>query len=1119
MKTNKLCKYFMVIMALLFSWSVVMAQNVTVTGKVTSADDGLPIPGASVVQKGTTLGVGTDLDGLYQISVPKGATLLYTFMGMNPQEVVVADQTVINIELQSAIFAMDEVVVTALGISRETKSLGYAVTEVQGEKLTMATTVSPVSALQGLSSGLLITNTDGGIFGGTRVNIRGNTTLSKNTQPIYVVDGVFIDNETSGGSQWGGSDWGNDLKNLNSDDFESVSILKGAAATALYGSRGIGGVILITTKKGRASKGVGLEISQTTSVEIPYAGQDFQNEFGVGGLAGYCTELPDRFAPQSGFPLNSDNEPTVYLGDWGAWSWGPRMEGQKVRDYDDSWTTFDPQPDNMLKAFQKGVQSNTNVALTGSNGGTDYYVSFSHKDQTGIYPGNKTVRNSITVNVGQQLVKWLKLDANVAFVTSENENPPSRSMYSEFIYSTFPRSFNTGKFYERYQAVHGGVHLRDYGDPLWNVPGNGMWFGIFENKYTSIEDNTRVRLNVTANLTSWLTAKVGGTYNLYGTKAEQKEKGQGYQNEGGYYYAGNERKFQNAIDAQLIATKELFTDFNLTLIAGGERFYTVTDGTSANTNGGLVPANVFAITSSKNAPGSGSYHNAGKELWSAYYIANFDYKGQYYVDITGRNDWLSTMVYKDETGQMSYFYPSVTASWIFSETFALPRWIDFGKVRMDYAVVGTGALPYQITDPLTYGRLGTLNNVNGDLARYDFTTSTVPNPDVRPEKKYEYELGLDIRFFKNRLGIDFTYYNNHSTNQILTNDVPASSGVTSILFNAGDIQNKGIEMTIHTTPVQTNDIRWDVDVNYTRNRNKIVSLYSTIPLYRLYESGDYGNTRIGTYAEVGGDWGMLMSDSSPLLDEATGKPLLRWSAGNRGVLGYRNGKLQKVGSMQPKYFGSINSTLTVKNFRLNILVDGKIGGMISSYHGRYGAGTGVFKSTLKGRDAAHGGITWTSPWTGATYEDGVIPDGIFAEGQTIQMKDAGGDVTTYDVSGMTYKAAVEAGYAEPTHVSYYVYQTNSWSNGVINENVLMKNSYVALREVSLAYHIPDKVSNRIGARSINVVLYGRNLGYLYNTMTNHLHPEIQTGNEPGAAHEWMQSPYARTLGFKLNLNF
>jgi len=1107
-------------MMLLFMPGIVLAQNVTVTGRITGSDDGLPIPGASIIQVGTTRGVSTDANGEYEISVPRGATLRFSSIGMVDQEIVVRDQLVINVILQPTTVAVEEVVVTALGISREKKALGYSVTEVAGDKLTISTAVSPVSALQGRASGVLITNTDGGVFGGTRINIRGNSTLRNNNQPIYIVDGVVIDNEVSGGSQWGGSDWGNNLKNLNPDDFETVSILKGAAATALYGSRALNGVILITTKKGKQTKGIGLELTHTTAFEFVYAGQDFQNEFGVGGIAGYCTELTDRFAPASSLPLNDDDEPTVYLGDWGAWSWGPKMDGQQVRDYDDSWTSFSPQPDNMLQAFDLGIQNNTNLSLSGATGNTNYYVSFSHKDHKGVYPGNETKRNSLGVNVGQQLVDWLRLDVNMAYVTSDNTNPPSRSMYSEFIYSTFPRSYNTAKFYDRYQAAHGGVHQQSYGDPLWNVPANGMWFSIFENKSLQTEDNTRVRVNLTANLTPWLTAKLGGDYNEYAIRGETKEPGQGYQNSGGYYSLSHSRKFQTSIDAQLIAQKKLFNDFNATLILGGENFYTVNSGNRSWTNGGLVPPLVFSLSASQNTPGTEAWVNGERQLISAYYIANFDYKGQFFLDMTGRNDWSSTMVYADQSGHYSYFYPSFTGSWLFSETFRMPAFLDFGKLRLAYAIVGTGAGPYEITNPFTYTRSGTLNTFNGQVPYYTYSTQTVPNPDLEPEKKHEFEVGFDIRLFKNRLGLDLTLYNNHTYNQILSNSVPGSSGVSAIIFNAGDIQNKGIELTLHTTPVRMKDFTWDADFNFTRNRNMIVELYPGIDLYNLYESANYGNTRIGTYAVVGGEWGVLMSDSEPLRDEDTGLPILRWSSGNRGALMYRSNEMKEVGSMNPKFFGSMNSVVTYKNFQLGFLIDAKIGGMISSYHGRYGVGTGVYESTLANRDAEHGGITWTSSWTGATYEDGIIPDGIFAAGQTIIMKDpVTGQETSYDVGGLTYAEAVAQGKAEPTHVSYWVYQTNSWSNGVINENVLMENSYICFRELSLGYRVPDNISSKIGAKGIDILLYGRNLGYLYNTMTNHLHPEAQTSNNAGAAHEWMQIPYSRTMGIKLNLNF
>lgn len=1120
MEKTKLFKYLAVMMLMMFLSGVVMAQNVTVTGRVTGSDDGLPIPGASVVQKGTTRGVSTDVDGTYSISVPRGSTLQFSSIGMADQEIVVGDRTVINVVLQPSTVAVDEVVVTALGISREKKALGYSVTEVAGDKLTVSTNVSPVSALQGRASGVLITNTDGGVFGGTRINIRGNSTLGNNNQPIYIVDGVVIDNEVSGGSQWGGSDWGNNLKNLNPDDFETVSILKGAAATALYGSRALNGVILITTKKGKSSKGIGLEITHTTAFESVYAGQDFQNVFGVGGLAGYAYELPDRFAPMSSLPLNDDGEETVYLGDWGGFSWGPVMDGRQVRDYDDSWTSFSPQPENMLQAFNLGIQNNTNVSLSGATGGTNYYVSYSFKDHQGVYPGNATERNSLSVNVGQQLVKWLRLDVNMAYVTSDNTNPPSRSMYSEFIYSTFPRSYNTSKFYERYQAAHGGVPQQSYGDPDWNVPYNSMWFSIFENKDIQTEDNTRVRVNITANLTPWLTAKFGGDYNEYSIRGETKEPGQGYQNSGGYYSLSHSRKFQTSIDGQLIAQKELFDDFKATLIIGGENFFTTSSGNRSWTNGGLVPPLVFSLSASQNTAGTDAWVNGERQLLSAYYIGNFDYKSQFFLDVTGRNDWSSTMVYRDQTGHYSYFYPSFTGSWLFSETFRMPSFMDFGKVRLAYAIVGTGADPYEITNPFTYTRGGTLNSFNGAVPYYTYSTSTVPNPDLQPEKKHELEFGLDVRFFKNRLGLDLTLYNNHTYNQILSNSVPGSSGVSAIIFNAGDIQNRGIELTLHTTPVRTSNLSWDADFNFTRNRNMIVELYPGIDLYNLYESANYGNTRIGTYAVVGGEWGVLMSDSEPLRDEATGLPILRWSSGNRGVLLYRSNEMKEVGSMNPDFFGSVNSTLTWKNFQLGFLIDAKIGGMISSYHGRYGAGLGVFESTLANRTEEYGGVVWTSPWTGQTYEDGIIPEGIFAAGTTIVMKDPDTGVeTTYNVGGMTYAEAVAAGMAEPTHVSYWVYQTNSWGNGVINENVLMENSYICFRELSLGYRVPENIASKIGSKGINVLLYARNLGYLYNTMTNHLHPEAQTSNNAGAAHEWMQMPYSRTMGIKLNLSF
>ncbi len=1118
-KIRQLSKYLATLLAMMLIAGYAFGQNITVTGVVTSTEDGLPIPGATVVEVGTSNGVTTGLDGNYSITVQSGASLEFAFLGMQSQTIAVNGRTTIDVALEPELIGMGEVVVTSLGITREKKSLGYSVTEVDGDELTVGTSVSPVNVLQGKATGVLITNTDGGVFGGTRITIRGNSTLGSNNQPIYIVDGVIIDNETSGGSQWGGSDWGNNLKNLNPDDFESVSILKGAAATALYGSRAINGVILITTKKGRERRGIGLEITHTTALESVYDGHDFQDVFGWGYIAGYASWYsPDAFDVMNYFPTN-------VAGEWdfreisSSYSWGPKFNGQPIRDYDGTWTTYDAQPTNYLDAFQLGVQNNTNIALSGGSEKSNYRVSYSFKDHNGVYPRNATRRNSVSANFGHELTKGLRLDMSIAYVTSDNSNPPNRSMMQNFITWDWSRAFNTEKWYKEYQAPHGGTHLQSNGDPYWQVPSLGLWYSIFENSSVRTEDNTRVRGNVTANITDWLTFKFGGTYNIYTTREEVKQPGQGYQNSGGYYSLMHTKKYQQSLDAQLIFNRDLMEDLNMNLILGGEQFYNINSGGRNWTNGGLIPPLMYSLAASNNTPGSDAWVNGEYELYSAFYILNFDYKGQFFLDLTGRNDWTSTMVYRDGSGKYSYFYPSFTGSWVFSETFDLPEMIDFGKLRLAYAIVGTSPGPYNITTPFTYSKGGPLNTPNGEVPYYSFSSSEVPNPDLQPEKKHEFEVGLDVRMFHDRLGIDFTYYNNHTFNQILSIPVPSMTGVGSIKINAGDIQNKGLELTLHTTPVRASSLEWDLDFNFTRNRNMIVELYGDIQRYGLYESGTYGNTRIGTYAIVGGEWGVLMSDSNPQIDEETGLPILVWSGGSRGARMTREGELERVGSMNPDFFGSINSVLTFKNLSLNVLIDGKIGGYVSTYSGRYGACAGLFDGTLEGRDEEHGGVTWTSSWTGNTYHDGVIPDGVFAPETTIQMKDSEGNTVSYDVSGMTYQEAVDAGMAEPTHASYWGYFNNSWSAGVINENVLSKASYISLREVAVGYMLPRELSSKIGAQNIRVSVYGRNLTYLYNAMTNHLHPEAQTSNNAGAAHEWGQIPYTRTIGFKLNLNF
>ncbi|TKG96579.1 SusC/RagA family TonB-linked outer membrane protein [Puteibacter caeruleilacunae] len=1086
-------------------------QQKVVTGVVTDAE-GVSMPGVTVLIKGTTVGTITDGNGAYSIKVnSEQDILLFSFVGMKPQEVAVAGNSKISVTLQVEDTEVEEVVVTALGIKKERKTIGYAITEIKGQEIAESNTVSPVEALQGKVAGVDIARTDGGTFGGTRITIRGNATLGDNNQPIYVVDGVVMDNDVSGGDEWGGSDWGNNLKNLNPDDFESVTVLKGAAATALYGSRALHGAVVVTTKKGTQRRGIGIDISQTFNVKHVYDSPAFQNVYGEGAPPGYDSELDDMFYPQGEFLTNEDGEP--YLPGNSGWiplSFGHKMDGSQVRDWDGEWINYVPQEDNYKNVFETGLHSNTNVSLSGGNETTTFRLSYSFTDENGIYYNNNFTRNALSTRVTHELTDFIRADVGISYSASDLLNPPTGSIQQAFVTGSFPRNYDTNKWKKQYKAPHGGVHNSDYNDPLWMVPGHSLWFSYYENEYARLEESLRLTGKVTADITPWFNMMVEGYINNYYTNNETKELGQGYANEGGKYELGHTRKQQKSIKFLANFNKELTDDLNASLSLGGERWSSETTSSSAWTNGGLIVPGQYSISNSKNTAGSSAKYSNERALNSLYFFAEFSYRNQLFVNITGRNDWSSTLTYMDGSGNNSYFYPSVSTSWIFSETFAVPEWISFGKLRASYAEVGNDYKPYSINSG--YKKTSTIENQYGDLPAFSYTSKTVPNNNIKPERKQTIEIGTDLSFLKNRIGLDFAWYKSSTTDQILSLGVPSASGVTSQLVNAGEIENKGIEVLLKTKPIVKKNFSWDMDFSYTKNKTKVVELIAGQDMYTLEGSAGYGNTRIASVAYVGGEYGALVSDSSPLLydgaGEKNGMPILRWNSGQRGAHLVRNNTVEQVGSSEADWLGSITNTFHYKNFRLRVLLDFKFGGQISSYSNRYGMAYGLFENSLAYRDAEHGGFEWTSDYTGNSYDDGYIPEGVFEQGTVVDGNDVG---------GLSYQEAYEMGLVEPMHGSYWHWKNNNWGLGVINDDVLLENSYIGIREVVFGYNVPKTFCNKLRLTSLDLSFFGRDLGFLYNSLPNNLNPFSIRSNRSGAAHEWGLSPYVMTLGMTVKI--
>ncbi|MCY1723277.1 SusC/RagA family TonB-linked outer membrane protein [Prolixibacteraceae bacterium Z1-6] len=1099
-----------------------------VTGTVTD-EDGAGIPGVSIIQKGTSRGTITNIDGEYSIDVPGEATLVFEFVGMKDVEEQVTNRSVIDVTMVVDAVGIDEVVVTALGIKREVKALGYAMTEVKGEDIVSANTVNPVLALQGKSAGLSIGASDGGLTGNSKIQIRGVSVLnSNNNQPIFVIDGVIVENGISNASaDWSGNanDFGNILKNLNPDDYESVSVLKGAAATALYGSRGINGAIVIKNKDGRGRKGLGVKVTQSVGIDHVYKIPDMQFEYGPGTLAGYVGygEKDEngnyyKFDVTQAYTRDINGQQVMTKignpnGD--GFLWGPKYDGRPIEDYDGVIRTYEGYPDAMLDAYDTGLSTNTAVALNGASDKGSFYLSNSYNKREGTGPTNEFDRYSLLFKGSYNLASWLRADASVSFTNSKVTNP-GNDLATSYVFSNWAGWYDTKRWKNRdvWQASHGGTPNGNYGDEYANVPGNSTWFNYYLDSQVREEQVTRPIVRLTADLTDWMSVTAEANMNDYTTFYENKDLGTGYAMEGGSYQIRHDRDVSRTGKLVVNMSKE-FGDFNVNAMVGGELWDQEKSFSRTWTNGGLIVPGKFYMANSKQTLGTEAKVFGTKQVNSLYFLGSVSWREQLFLDITGRNDWSSALVYTDGTGNYSYFYPSVSGSWLFTETFALPSAFSFGKLRASWAQVGNDTNPYDINRG--YG-LGNWEVESGNVY-LNTKSTTLVDPNIKPERKNSFEIGADVRLFENRLSADVAYYNEAITNQISTVPLPSESGLSNMLTNVGTLTNSGFELTLGFTPVRTKDFEWESTFNYWHNKTVVSDLVDEVGEYKsLAGYVNYGNFRVGSVAFEDGEYGVLMSDTKPK-EDANGNKILTWRSGQHSAVLTRSYEVQEVGKINPDFEGSWDNTFRYKNLSLSVLLDARFGGHIASFNNKYGTAYGMMETSLVYRDEEHGGMTWTSQYPdseGQTFHDGMIPDGVFADGQEV--------VTplgeTVNVGGMSYQEAYEAGYVEPTHASIWTYFNSAWSSGVVNDNWFNEVKYIALRNISIGYNLPKSLAQRIKAQNLYVSLNARNIGYLYNSLPNHLNPESFRGTSSSASYyERSFTPYTATYTMSVSIDF
>jgi len=928
-KFTRICTSFVLFFALTLS-----AYAQQISGTVTD-ENGVPLPGATVLVQGTSNGVSTDFDGNYSISASQGDTLVFSFVGYSSQSVVVGSSSTVNVSLEPD-NALEEVVVTALGVQRNTKALGYSVTNVEGDEISANPSTNAINALQGKVAGVNITGSAMGAKGSSRVVIRGSSSLTGNNQPLYVVDGITINNNNLGAAgMWGGTDFGDGISSINPDDVASVTVLKGGAAAALYGSRASNGVILITTKNGLGSEGLGIEINSTTQFDMLNTSLwDTQTTYGAGSLG----------AAPSNSTSAMDNM-------WSAW--GAKMSGQLVPQFDGVSRPY-VYSDNKDKFYRTGTTlSNTISFSTGSDTGNTRF-SITNLDNDDISPNSTLDRNQISVNTSQRLGDNLKVDANLKYSLEDQSGNPRLSDgpgNANWIINNYAPSMDVN-----WAKGPNGDGRNDDLTEYRATPSiyiQNPWFA--QNYYVNDAEKERFigSINARLDLTDFLyiRGRVGtDRYDLFRTNSEPY--GTGYIPKGQItHYALQFKQF----DADFfLGTDNLsLTDqVSLTAFVGVGSNIVESQSMSQRGNEFIVPG-LVSINNTKSK--STGYGFSEKQINSAYGSAEFGYNDWAYLTVTARNDWFSTLSLAGKNAPNNDLYTSATLSLVLSDALDLGD-ISFLKLRAGYSQVAGGAdSPYRLN--LTYGIVGqghlgaSLGQING---------GQIPNTEITPFEKNETEFGFDIRALDNRLSLDATYYDNETVGDIVGVSASATSGYGSALANLGEINNSGVELLLKYKPVVTDDFAMEVSLNYTNNESKVVATNDTGGNISLDEPRDR-NLRV-THI-VGEKYGALFGTS--FQRDSQGRIVHETSRGYPVPVIVNNRKILGFG-VPPQQIG-IGASFRYKDFNAGFLIEGKSGGQIYSGTNNRLIGYGLHKMTVPagGREA------------------GMVPDGVLEDGSVI----------------------------------------------------------------------------------------------------------------------------------------
>ncbi|WP_143309170.1 SusC/RagA family TonB-linked outer membrane protein [Chitinophaga vietnamensis] len=1030
----------------------------TISGTIRN-EKGEPVPGATISDPASGKSVISDEQGRYVIETDAHtSTLVFRSIGYFSKEVKVDDKDLLNVQMVTNTKELSAVVVTALGIKREEKALGYSIATMDGSKVNTVKDVNVLNSLSGKVAGVDIRAASSDPGASVLVTIRGSSSIANNNRPLFVVDGVPVASANRSPSQPVGQvtvDYGSPVSDINPDDIASITVLKGASAAALYGSRAANGVILIVTKTGagKARKGLNVNVNFSAIFDKAWQFPDFQNEFGAGDATG-------------------STDPTNTLS---TSSWGPRLDqGAKHIQWNSprdasgnliatDWVAY---PNRVKDFFQTGSTYTSNVAVTGSN----FRLSYTNLRNTGITPNTDLQRNTINLSAGYELSRKIKVTTNVGYTNNKSDNRPTFNRGSSaYILYTMPANINSQLLKNYWMAGKDGLQQFSQDQGSTDNP----YFVAYQLTNGYNRNHLTGNVQLTMELAKGLTLMGRSGLDMFSETDESKRAFSAVKNPYGGYYIGDLFNSEQNTDFLLTYKREINKDWSFFISGGGNRMDQRYNSESQSA-GQLVMPGVYNISNAAAGTVANNSFRSRKRINSLYSMGEIAFRSYAFLDLTARNDWSSTL----PAGNNAYFYPSASLSLILSDMLHLNNAaLSYAKLRLNWSKVGKDTDPYSL-----YNNFYFSSPDWGNVKMADFS-KMLKNNNLKPEIATSYEVGTELKFFHGRLGLDATWYTTNSRNQIIQTPTTMASGYNGKIINAGEIRNRGWEISLNGTPVAGKFI-WETGINFTRNRNKVIKLSEGITQY-LQGNAEGIDYQIREGQQLGDMWGVTWKTvpDGPF----KGKELLD----NTGHSQYATDKV-KIGNYNPDFMLGFSNTFTYQHWTLNMLIDWRMGGQFFSYMYMNLLSDGRTTNTLQGRDPQHGGLSWNDGSSNRT--DGMIEDGYVSDGN-------GGYVKNTNITD-----------PESYYGDYYwkMHSRNTFSA-----------TYVKLRELSLSYLFSKAQTGRLPVSNLSIAFIARNL-FSWTAAGQGYDPEtamtISSGGITPGTSSW-SLPYTRSYGVKLGLNF